>query len=236
MHQDIYHSGEYWEKNESFHEEDALYKATNCHRLLKQHGLDTKPISVIDVGCGSGKFLFELSGMMNGKYLGVDVSTRSVETAQAKHQRENLTFERQDLADIKDKFDLVTMNDVFEHVDDYIGFLRDTRRVGEYFYFNIPLDMTTVSVLRHSYMILRESVGHIHYFSKKSALATLEYAGYEIVGHQYNNHVLHQMKTQPTIKSYLAVLPRLLTYQISPDFSVNFLGGASLGVLCRGKS
>ncbi len=232
MDQDIYHSGEYWEQNATFHEEDALHKAENCRDLLQKHSLLGKPLRVADIGCGSGKFLYELSSMIDGTFRGIDVSTQSITAANERHKRENITFERSDLAEITDTFDLVTMNDVFEHVDDYIGFLRMARGRAAYFYFNIPLDMTAVSVLRHSYMKWRESVGHLHYFSKNSALATLEYAGFEIIGWQYNQLFLHEIKTRPTVKSWIGALPRWVSYKISPDFSVKLLGGASLSVVC----
>ena len=231
--QDIYHSGEYWERNDGFHEEDGLYKADHCLALLKSQNLLSTPLKVVDVGCGSGRFLYELAGKVEGEFLGVDVSDQSVSTANAKHRRDNLSFVKRDVFEIGEKFDLVTMNDVFEHVEDYIGFLRMTRQLGTYFYFNIPLDMTALSVLRNSYMKWRDDVGHLHYFSKNSALATLEYAGYEILDHQYNNYVLHEVKTRRTVKNVLGALPRLATFKLAPDFSVNLLGGASLGVLCR---
>ena len=231
--QDIYHSGEYWERFDGFHDADGAFKATNCYDLLKANNVLTKPLMVADIGCGSGKFLYELSGKIEGEFLGVDVSDRSVSLANSKHKRDNLSFVKRDVFEIEETFDLITMNDVFEHVDDYIGFLRETRKIGTYFYFNIPLDMTVLSVLRKSYMKWREDVGHLHYFSKSSALATLEHAGYEIIGHQYNNYVLHEAKTYPTAKKVIGAIPRLVTYSIAPNFSVNLLGGASLGVLCR---
>lgn len=233
MRQDIYRSGEYWSKNESFHEEDGHYKAEHCFRMLKKYGVPEEPLRVLDIGCGSGRFLYDLSEMMEGEFLGIDVSDQSIGSAIAKHNRKNLSYQRKELAQVEGMFDLVTMNDVFEHVDDYIGFLRSARPLGKWFYFNVPLDMSAVSVLRGSYMKWREDVGHLHYFSKDSALATLEYAGFEVVGYQYNNYVLHEVRTRPTIKNVLGALPRLATYAFAPDFSVSALGGASLGVLCR---
>ena len=234
MRQDIYRSGEYWSKNETFHEEDGHYKAEHCFRMLNDYGLTKDPLRVLDIGCGGGRFLYHLSDLMEGEFLGIDVSDQSIGSAIAKHSRKNLSYERKELAQVEGAFDLVTMNDVFEHVDDYIGFLTLARPLGRLFYFNIPLDMTVLSVFRGSYMKWREDVGHLHYFSKESALATLEYAGFDLVAHRYNNYVLHEVKTRPTIKNILGALPRLATYAVAPDFSVSTLGGASLGVLCRG--
>src|SRR5690606_39364807 len=47
-------------------------------------------------------------------------------------------------------FDLVLCIDVFEHIEDYLGFLRILRDKGTYKLFHIPLDMTVLSVLKNS--------------------------------------------------------------------------------------
>jgi hypothetical protein len=72
-------------------------------------------------------------------------------------------------------FDIVMAIDVFEHVEDYFGFLRKLRGKAEYKIFHIPLELSVQSVLRSSIIIEgRKSVGHIHYFTKETALETLK--------------------------------------------------------------
>ena len=76
--------------------------------------------------------------------------------------------------------------DVFEHVEDYFGFLRKLREKAEYKIFHIPLDLSVQTVLRSSPIIKgRKSVGHIHYFTKETALETLKDTGYEIIDYFY---------------------------------------------------
>lgn len=229
---DIYRDDTYWTRHSTFHEADASFKADGCYALCQQHEL-TSPGTVLDVGCGSGKFLHHLSTRITGDFLGVDISATPIERATALYSRSNVRFEVLDVQEITDHFGLVTMNDVLEHVDDYIGFLRSIRHLGDRFYFNIPLDMHVLSVLRHRYMYTRKEVGHLHYFSKPSALATLEHAGYTIIGSRYNRTVFHDLRVHPSIRHYVAALPRLISYTIAADLSVHLLGGASLGVLCE---
>jgi len=229
----LYEDGEYWRKNETYHEEDAEFKAANCCDLLASAGVAKASMSVVDVGCGSGGFIQGLAARMEGEFLGIDVSPQAVERARQIRTMTNATFETLNVQDLEGRYDLVTSNDVFEHVDDYIGFLRHIRTKGDRFYFNIPLDMTVLSVLRGAYLKSREQLGHLHYFSKGSALATLEHAGYDVVAWAYNSTVLHKLRTKRTLKSALAAGPRLALGALNADFAVNLFGGASLGVVCR---
>jgi hypothetical protein len=71
--------------------------------------------------------------------------------------------------------------DVFEHIEDYLGFLRTIRSKADYKIFHIPLDLTVVSVLCGEMTKRRMTDGHLHYFSQETAIATLKDCGYEII-------------------------------------------------------
>lgn len=88
--------------------------------------------------------------------------------------RHNLRYFHKDLLDESESgFDVVMAIDVFEHVEDFFGFLRSLREKGTYKIFHIPLDLSVQWVLRSSPLIKqRLSVGHIHHFTKETALAT----------------------------------------------------------------
>jgi SAM-dependent methyltransferase len=227
----IYTDDSYWAAHSDFHDEGGPLKAAACLSLLKHHGVPVR--TVLDVGCGGGGFLAALSAEISGEFLGIDVSELPVRRATERHAKPNVRFEERNTSEVAGTFDLVTLNDVFEHVDDYIGFLREMRRLGHAFYFNIPLDMTVLNVLRHTYMRERHKVGHLHYFSKRSALATLEYAGYAVVGWRYESSVDLGLKVKPTVWQWLAAMPRAVSFKLAPELSVHLLGGAFLAVLAR---
>lgn len=131
-------------------------------------------------------------------------------------------------------FDLVLCLDVFEHVEDYFTFLRDLRNYGKNFIFHIPLDMNAQMVARGSPIIkVRERVGHLHYFSKYTALASLEYCGY---------HILLDFYTKSWESQYgglafkLFGLIRALGLKVAPDLSSRLLGGMPLMVLAEGMA
>jgi ubiquinone/menaquinone biosynthesis C-methylase UbiE len=228
-----YTDNTYWEDNETFHEEDAGFKAECAHAALAQAGVALSGKRIFDVGCGSGKFLSLFAAGIEATFTGLDVSPAAIERANGLHVGANVSFRIENVAALPDDAcDIAICNDVFEHVEDYIGFLRELRRVAPVVYFNIPLDMTVLSVLCHSYMAARKSVGHLHYFSARSAVATLEDAGFTIMARRYNSTLAHNLRTHRTLRNTLAALPRWLLYAVNMGFGVHLLGGASLGVVC----
>lgn len=75
--------------------------------------------SMIDVGCGDGYLINYLSKFHDNKRLkGVDLSNRAITFAKAFALADNVTFECQQLENIDEQFDLVTLVEVLEHIDD----------------------------------------------------------------------------------------------------------------------
>lgn len=80
--------------------------------------------------------------------------------------------------------------------------------------------------------ILRDEVGHLHYFSKDTALETLKHAGYNIIEYCYTDG---SQGSYNTLKYRLMKWPRRFLYALSPDLTVRFLGGYSLLVCAQVK-
>ena len=62
MLESIYTSGEYLQKNPTWHVEESPWKATQILRMMKQSGITPKTIR--EVGCGAGEVLKQLQEKM----------------------------------------------------------------------------------------------------------------------------------------------------------------------------
>jgi len=130
-------------------------------------------------------------------------------------------------------FDVLLVIDVFEHIPDYMGFVAKCRVRAEYKIFHMPLDIHVSSVLRNAFIGGRYTLGHLHYFTADSAIATLKDSGHEIVDHVYTNAAFGLFKEHPSIKRMVANVPRWLFSKFSLPFTVRVFGGYSLLVLAK---
>jgi len=227
----IYTDGTYLHNNPTWHEEDSPWKAKQIEKILKDNRLNS--INICEVGCGAGEILNQLSDRFPEKeFYGYEISTQAFELCKKK-SKPNLTFQLQNLLDNNSIFfDIVMAIDVFEHVDDYFGFLRKLKGKAEYKIFHIPLDLSVQTVLRSSPILNgRKSVGHIHYFTKETALETLKDTGYEIVDYFYTGGLLELPNRG--WRANLLKIPRKIAFAIHKDLAVRILGGYSLMVLAR---
>lgn len=227
---DIYKDGRYAANNPDCGEDNAVWKAGQILRIMEQAGI--KPRTVLEIGCGSGGILEFMHGRMDPlvSFTGIEPMPEAFARCSAK-ARERLVFRNCAAGDVQEVFDLVLLLDVFEHVEDYMGFLRSLARLGRQFIFHIPLDMTVQMVLRDEpIMRVRRGVGHLHYFSRNTAFATLRDTGYEIQDWFYSDN---RGSAYAPLRTRLMKLPRRLLMSIAPDFAVRLLGGNPVTVLAR---
>jgi len=228
----IYVDGTYRENNPTWHEEDSPWKAKQITKILRAN--EISPSTICEVGCGAGEILNCLTYEFGDHvmFTGYEVSPQAFEICRKK-EKHNLRFYLTDLLDEREAaFDVVMAIDVFEHVEDYFGFLRELRKKGTYTIFHIPLDLSVQTVLRSSPILkVRKSFGHIHYFTKETAFATLNDTGYEVVDYFYTSGSLELPNRG--WKANLLKLPRLLFFSINKDWTVRMLGGFSLMVLVK---
>jgi 2-polyprenyl-3-methyl-5-hydroxy-6-metoxy-1,4-benzoquinol methylase len=227
---EIYKDGSYAAANPGCGEENTAWKAGQILRMMTKAGLN--PQTVCEIGCGSGGILEELQRKMpdSVEFTGVEPMPEAFAKCSEK-TRERLTFRNETASTLTDVYDLVLLLDVFEHVEDYIGFLRSLRPLGRQFIFHIPLDMTVQMVLRDEpIMRVRRNVGHLHYFSKNTALATLRESGYEVTEWFYSDT---RGSSYRNLRTRLLKLPRSILMKLNPDFAVRLLGGNPMTVLAR---
>ncbi len=223
---------EYLQHNSDWHVGDSPWKAEQIVKILTKNKISPK--TVVEIGCGAGEILNQLHLKLadkNIQFEGYDVAPDAYALA-VKREKERLAVFQKDLLAEDKHYDLLLMMDVFEHVDDYIGFIRKSATKATYRIYHIPLDVHVSSILRGQLIPVRQSVGHLHYYTKETALATLEYAGEEIVDFAYTAGAW-ELEKNKRFKTMLANIPRRILYAISPDFAVRIFGGCSLIVLTK---
>jgi len=227
----MYRTGAYLERNPTYHVEDSAWKADQILRMLEKH--DLRPRSICEVGCGAGEILKQLQSRLTAatQFVGYEISPQAYALCRER-ENERLRFFCEDLLATETvAFDLLLCLDVFEHVEDYLGFLRGLRDKAEHKIFHIPLDLSVQWVWRNRpIMREREQAGHLHYFTKETALATLQDAGYEVIDWFYTPGAIANPRS---VKAKLASLPRRLLSVVNQDLVVRILGGYSLLVLAK---
>jgi SAM-dependent methyltransferase len=225
----IYQDGTYAAKNPTFGGDNAGWKVANALKACGKYRIPHK--TILEVGCGGGAILKGVSQALGAeKAVGYEPMPEAFAVACQTADEKTTYFQKTIDSESNADFDLVLCFDVFEHIEDYFGFLRDLRRMGNHFLFHIPLDMNAQMVARgEPIQRVRQEVGHIHYFSKDTAIAALRECGYQIHGHFYT---FGGDSNYGSICYRMMKLPRKIGFAFSPDATARIIGGYSLMVYC----
>jgi len=226
----IYTDGTYASKNPAFGSENADWKINFTLDACK--ALELPHNTIAEVGCGGGSILAGISKNLCSRLaVGYEPMPEAYREAD-KHTDKHLNFENRaiksgELAD----FDLVLCYDVIEHIEDCFSFVRGMKGLGRNFLFHFPLDMNAQMVARGGPMrMVRNEVGHIHYFSKDSALSLLEECGFTV---QHHSYTFGADGCYTGFLYRLMKLPRKILFSLFPDHTVRILGGFSLLVWAK---
>jgi hypothetical protein len=228
----MYTDGDYLKNNPTWDVEDAPWKANLIFRMMEKHQLN--PTTICEVGCGCGEILRQLQMKMPAsvRLTGYEISPHAYELCKER-SNDRLSFCLKNYCDeTNNSCDIILLIDVIEHLEDYFSFLRDIKPKSPYKILHIPLEMFAIAVLYPRFLLgQRKNVGHLHHFSKETALQMLKDLGYEIIDYQYT--MGYALSRHYGIKDTLLKIPRGLFYPVFPDFSVQLFGGCSLLVLIK---
>jgi SAM-dependent methyltransferase len=215
--------------NPTWHAEDSSFKASQVKRAIERSGIT--PRSIAEVGCGAGGIVAELARTYPSvRCVGFEVSEDAHRLC-AQHRASNLTYVLGSFVHADEEVDLIVCCDVFEHVDDYVGFVRALGAKARHLIFNIPLDLSVSNILLRRFDYLRGRYGHLHYFTRETALATLEHAGLKVRTEFLANGGIARAVTA---RKRLAAIPRVIVGAFSPELSCRLMGGYSLVVVADG--
>lgn len=167
----------------------AFAKADNIVALCK----DLPRRSVLEIGAGEGSILKRLSELNFGEQLyGLEISSTGVKTIQNKGiQRlvECSLYDGYHIPYEDNKFDIVIMSHVVEHLEHPRQLLYEAARVAKYIFVEVPMEDTTR--LKNDFVL--DSVGHINYYSPKTIRHLLQ---------SCNLRVLRQTTVNPRKETY----------------------------------
>jgi SAM-dependent methyltransferase len=227
---DIYTSGEYGRRHQTWHAEDSAWKAGHIHRIVRKNNVRGRKVA--EIGCGAGGILSALSAQLDEDmvYFGYDISPQAIEMARI-HER--IAFQTGDLlsAANREYFDILLVIDVLEHVPDYMAFLQKCRAKARYKIYHIPLDLSVWSVIGDSFIKGRRTLGHLHYFSLPSAIACLEDTGHIVMDYFLADVGTYYSMQSPTFKGSLANLPRRILARFNRPLAAKIFGRYSVMIL-----
>ena len=223
----------YLHANPTWHVEDSPWKATQVLKLIERNKL--QPRSIAEIGCGAGEILNQLHQRLEDKTIGFSGYEIAPDAYKLCMQRvkDRLNYFQEDLLQTNNHYDLLLMIDVFEHVEDYLGFIRQAAKKATYKIYHIPIDMSLLSIFINYPISARKNVGHLHYFMKDTALATLEDTGQEVIDWFYTKTAFEVNNKKLGFSGNIIQLFRKFFYWIKPGLAVKLFGGFSLIVLTK---
>jgi SAM-dependent methyltransferase len=147
-------------------------------------GHSNAPREILDVGCGTGTMLQHLSAY--GNTTGADADAEAVYFCRRRGLENVLQLTDATLPFEPGTFDLVTMLDVLEHIDDDLGMLGEVFRVLK----PDGLLLATVPAYRFLWGPQEEVSLHKRRYRAKEVKARLEQAGFSLLKLSYFNTLL----------------------------------------------
>lgn len=160
------------------------------HRLIGYHEFfynNIKPEDrVLDIGCGNGSLAKDVA--MHAKSVtGIDIDEKLIEKAKRKNPAPNLTYTTGDATkDLShEKFDVIIMSNVLEHIDERVAFLKGIRHLADKFLFRVPMiDREWVTLYKKEIGLdYRLDTTHFTEYTFAQFKSEFEQAGYRIDSH-----------------------------------------------------
>ncbi len=223
-----YADGSYLQAHPEWHSFRSVWKAEQV--MLGLQRISHKPTSICDIGCGTGLALAEVARRLGAaRAVGFEPSPDAPLDPTAGPMIERRS---DDVTECKERFELAMMLDVFEHIEDDYGFLRKCRKLSDIHVLHIPLDAHCFNLLNNGLDSPRREHRHLHFYTRRSALATLQESGYEILHWHYTSPLWEAPRRRGNRLRPLSLMRRAVSL-LSKEYCSLLLGGLSLLVVAR---
>ncbi len=231
----MYSEGKYFQ-DPTRHSEDSEYKVKAIKRILIKYlannNIEIK--SYADVGCGSGTIVKLLARELKQVFTslkvikGFDVSPHVADIDDA-----IVDFYFEDFTKTNESFDLVTLNDVFEHVPDPVTFLKEVGKRSKHVVMHIPLEDSLSVNLRNLQNKKIKNPGHLVFLNINSAINLITFSGLKVVDYEYSKEALKAPSNNKTILQKVTYPFKALLLNLNP-YLFSKLFGISIVVIAKG--
>ncbi|NNC50923.1 MAG: methyltransferase domain-containing protein [Flaviramulus sp.] len=231
----MYSEGIYF-KNQSRHAEDSKYKVGAIKKILIKYlnNNNFQLKSYADVGCGSGEIIKLLGKELKQKFKtlqvlkGFDVSPH-VE----KLTNDGVEFINKDFTKTNEIFDLVTLNDVFEHIPNPTSFLNEVGRRSKLVVMHIPLENCLSVNIRNLQKKKIKDPGHLVFMDINSAINIVALSGLKIIDFEFSKDCLKAPSNNITILQKITYPFKVVLLNLNP-YLYSKIFGISIVILAEG--
>lgn len=171
--------------------EDTFWWYVARRKIIKKviTGLKLPTAKILEIGSGTGGNVGILSSL--GDYTGIEKEQLAIELARQK--RQGTAFIKgsipEKLDDIDERFDLIALLDVIEHIEDDLSTLQKAKEKLE------PGGSIVLTVPAHKYLWSYHDVTHHHFrrYSKKDMQKLAQQAGMKVSYMSYYNFFLYPL-------------------------------------------
>jgi cyclopropane fatty-acyl-phospholipid synthase-like methyltransferase len=232
---DHYTGGAYWATRRGARSD---YKVPLVLNALAAAGIGLRDeMSVLEVGCGNGAFLWPFSEAVaqNGVrpvLHGIDIAANAIDEAQQVGGANPPRFICSSLESHPGEYDLVLAIDVVEHVPCPLTFLSELRRFAPTLLLHLPIEHSILHLMTRRPTASYRAYRHIHFFSLESARLLIQEAGWQVKGVRHSAADAATLKLQSSPLLRVARSARYLAYKAMPR-ATTIVAGGSVMVWCE---
>jgi len=161
--------------------------------LLKKINSNDK---ILDVGCGKGRVIESLIPITNN-ITGVDFDESAIIIAE-KIIKEDIVLICDDIfnylnKNINEKFDVIILSHVLEHIDDPSSFLKTLTTRSKFLYIEVPdLECTHLNVYRQlvNTDLIYSDADHVYEFNRNELEKIIKSVGFEVISSEFRFGVM----------------------------------------------
>ena len=223
----------YYEEGESeFRWLSAIGKVKNIVSLCNKY----PHRNVLEIGSGEGSILKKLSNLQFAERLySIEISKTAVETIRKRNislLEECKLFDGYNIPYENNKFDLVILSHVIEHLEYPRKILYEASRVAEYVFVEVPLELN----LRMKKDYVFDKVGHINFYSPITIRKLIQTCDLEVLSQTVSNPNSKKiLQYQFGKKAFLLYLPIELLLRLIPNVATN-LFTYDCSIVCKKKN